>query len=84
MTECFEKTLREAVKQQFSFFFLNVFHPIMTEYSSCLSLNSSANTSNLDLPTILSFGRVKELLERKKLLVMCIFSLSHNFIRQAM
>ena len=62
----------------------NVFHPIMTENSSYLSLNSSANASNLDLPTILSFGRVEKLLEKKKLFVMCNFALSHNFIKQAM
>ena len=43
----------------------------MTENSVCLSLNSSANASNLDLPTILSFGRVEKLLEKKKLLVTC-------------
>ena len=52
----------------------------MTENSSCLSVNSSANASNLDLPTILSFGRVEKLLEKKKLLVMCNFALSHNFV----
>ena len=51
----------------------------MTENSLCLSLNSSA--SNLDqCLTILSFGRVEKLLEKKKLLVMCNFALSHNFI----
>ena len=72
MTEGFEKTLREKK---------NVSHPIMTETSSCLSLNSSANASNLDLPTIWSF---EKLLEKKKLLVMCNFAVSHNFIRQAM
>ena len=41
----------------------------MTENSSCLSLNSSANASSLDLPTILSFGSVEKLLEKKKLLL---------------
>ena len=51
----------------------------MTENSLCLSLNSSANVLNLDLPTILSFGRV-EVVGKKKLLVMCNFVLSHNFI----
>ena len=55
----------------------------MTENSLCLSLKSSANASKLDLPTILSFGRVDKLLEKKKLLIMCNFTLSHNFIRQA-
>ena len=88
MTEGFEKkTLREKKKMLLSSnfpFFLNVFHPIMTENSLCLSLNSSANASNLDLPTILSFGRVEKLLEKKTLLVMCNFALSHNFIRRAM
>ena len=52
----------------------------MTENSLCVSMNSSANASNLDLPTILSFERVEKLLEKKKLLVMCNFALSHNFI----
>ena len=69
-----------AVKQQFSFFLKHVFHPIMKENSSCLNVNSSANASNLELPTILSFGRVEKLLEKKKLLVMCSFALSHDFI----
>ena len=41
----------------------------MTENSLCLSLNSSANASNLNLHTTLSFGRVEKLLEKKKLLV---------------
>ena len=39
----------------------------MTENSLCLSLNSSANASNLDLPTILSFGRVEKLMKKNKL-----------------
>ena len=76
MTEGFEKKNIErkeenAATQQFSFGKKNVFHPtcIMTENSSSLSLKSSANASNLDLPTILSFGRVGKLLEKKKLLV---------------
>ena len=55
----------------------------MAENSSCLSLNSSANASNLDMPTILTFGSVEKLLEKKKLLK-CNFALSHNFMRQAM
>ena len=38
----------------------------MTENSSCLSLNSSANASNLDLPTILSFGMVEKMLESEE------------------
>ena len=49
----------------------------MTDNSSCLSLKSSANASNLDLFTILSFGRVEKLLEKKKPLIMCNFALSH-------
>ena len=56
----------------------------MAENSSCLSLNSSANASNLDMPTILTFGSVEKLLEKKKLLIKCNFALSHNFMRQAM
>ena len=75
-----QRKKENVVEQQFSFFFLNVFHPIMTENSLCLSLNSSANASNLDLATILSFGRIEKLLVKKKLLVMCNFALSHNFI----
>ena len=86
--EGFEKTLREKKKmllgRNFPSFLKNVFHTIMTEYSLCLSLNSSANASNLDLPKILSFGGVEKLLEKQKLLVMCNFALSHSFIRQAM
>ena len=85
MTESFEITLREKRKMLLSSnFFLNVFHPIMKDNSSCLSLNFSANASNLYLPTILSLGRVEKLLEKKKLLVMCNFALSDYFIRQAM
>ena len=56
----------------------------MTENNLCLSLNSSANASNLELPTILSFARVEKLLKKKKPLVMCSFALSHNSMRQAM
>ena len=58
----------------------------MAENSSCLSLNSSANASNLDLPKILSFEMVEKMLKKKKLdlLIMCNFALSHNSIRQAM
>ena len=56
----------------------------MAENSSCLSLNSSTNASNLDMPTILTFGSVEKLLEKKKLLIKCNFALSHNFMRQAM
>ena len=56
----------------------------MAENSSCLSLNSSANASNLDMPTILTFESVEKLLEKKKLLIKCNFALSHNFMRQAM
>ena len=71
--EGFVKTLREKKKMllssNFPFKKKNVFHPIMAENGSCLSLNSSANASNLDLRTILSFGRVEKLLEKKKLLV---------------
>ena len=90
MTEGFEKTLREKKKMLLSinfpfFFFQKMFSIlIMTKNSSCLSLNFFANASNLDLPTILSFGRVEKLLEKKKLLFMCNFALSHNFVRQAM
>ena len=49
-----ERKEENAVQQQFFpfFFFFNVFHPIMTEYSSWLGLKSSANASNLELPTI--------------------------------
>ena len=69
MTEGFENTLREKKKMllssNFPFFFLNVFHPIMTENSLCLSLNSSANASNLDLQTILSFGKLKSCWKRR-------------------
>ena len=56
----------------------------MTENSLCLSLDSSANASSIDLPSILSFGRVEKLLKKKKLLVMRNLALSHNFMRQAM
>ena len=75
MTEGFEKTLREI----FFFVFKKCFQSIMAENSLCLSLNPSANASNSDLPTILSFGRVEKLLEKKKLnlLVMCNFALTH-------
>ena len=52
----------------------------MTENRLCLSVNSSANASNLVLPTILSFGRVEKFLEKEKLLVMFNFTLSHKFI----
>ena len=93
MKERFEKKLRKkeenAVNQLFSFFFFfNFFHSIK-EDSSCFRLhfNLFVFWKHFQFKTCLKFyqlERVEKLLEKKKLLDMCNFTLSHKFIRHGM